>query len=103
MQIFKLLKRWCNMIFGKSSFHVEQGVGKYYSKNEIRGYYNDMTNKVSDLIELDDKGIPINTTIAITIISPIFDFFISLLLLFQILYIHSNLLKFFLQYIIPLF
>lgn len=64
MKIFKLLKRWCNMILGKSSFHVEQGPGKYYSKNDIMGYYNDMTNKISDLIELDDEGIPINTTIA---------------------------------------
>ena len=51
------------MLSGKSSFHVQQGVGKYYSKTEIRGYYNDLTNKVSDRTILDKDGIPINTTI----------------------------------------
>lgn len=52
------------MLNGKSSFHVKQGVGKYYSKEEIKGYYNDLTNKVSDKTILDNDGIPINTTIA---------------------------------------
>ena len=64
MKILKLLKRWSNMISGKSAFHVKQGVGKFYSKTEIKGYYNDLTNKVSDKTILDDEGIPINTTIA---------------------------------------
>lgn len=63
MKIFKLIKRWINMLVGKSSFHVEQGIGKYYSSEEIRGYYNDLTNKVSNRTILDDDGIPINTTI----------------------------------------
>lgn len=64
MRILKLFKRWINMLTGKSSFHVKQGEGKYYSKNEIKGYYNDLTNKVSDKTILDSNGIPINTTIA---------------------------------------
>lgn len=64
MKFVKLLKRWINMFFGKSAFHVEQGRGRYYSKIEVKGYYNDLTNKVSNKTFLDKKGIPINTTIA---------------------------------------
>lgn len=64
MKFIKLLNRWINMLTGKSTFHVEQGVGKFYSKTEIKGYYNDLTNKVNDIICLDENGIPVNTTIA---------------------------------------
>ena len=64
MKFFKLLKRWKNMLFGKSAFHVEQGKGKCYSKENIKGYYNDLTNKVSEKTILDGSGIPINMTIA---------------------------------------
>lgn len=63
MKIFRLIKRWINMIIGKSSFHVKQDIGRYYSKNEIKGYYNDLTNKVTEKTILDKNGIPINTTI----------------------------------------
>lgn len=52
------------MITGKSVFHVKQGIGKYYSKEKIAGYYNDMTGKVCDKTVLDENGIPITTTIA---------------------------------------
>ena len=62
-KIFRLLKRWINMLNGKSSFHVKQDKGKCYSKTEIKGYYNDLTNKVSEKTILDENGIPINTTI----------------------------------------
>ncbi|HBC83889.1 MAG TPA: thioredoxin [Clostridiales bacterium] len=62
-KLLRLLKRWYNMLLGKSSFHVEQGKGKCYSLNELRGYYNDLTNKVTDKTVLDKNGIPINTTI----------------------------------------
>lgn len=34
------------MLLGKSILHVNQGVGKTYSKTEISGYYNDLTGKV---------------------------------------------------------
>ena len=64
MKILKLLQRWLNMFTGKSAFHVKQGEGKYYSKNEIKGYYNDLTNKVSESTILDKNGVPINVTIA---------------------------------------
>lgn len=63
MKTIKLLKRWFNMLVGKSSFHVKQGEGNYYSEKEIKGYYNDLTNKVSDKTILDKNGIPINITI----------------------------------------
>ena len=62
-RVIRLLKRWINMLLGKSNFHVEQGVGKCYSLKEIKGYYNDLTKKVSDSIELDENGIPVNITI----------------------------------------
>lgn len=49
------------MFIGKSSFHVKQGKGKFYSTSEIKGYYNDMTNKVtSNQTLIDDDGIPYN-------------------------------------------
>lgn len=64
MKSIKLLKRWINMLTGKSAFHVEQGKGKCYSKSEIKGYYNDLTNKITGETVLDSEGIPINTTIA---------------------------------------
>ena len=64
MKIIKLIKRWFNMLTGKSVFHVKQGIGKYYSKKEIKGYYNDLTGKVCDKTILDGNGIPITTTIA---------------------------------------
>lgn len=41
------LKKWTNMIMGNSSYHVNQDEGKVYSKTEIRGYYNNLTEKVS--------------------------------------------------------
>lgn len=58
---FNLIKRWIRMLMGKSSFHVKQGKGRFYSKNEIKGYYNDMTNKVtSNQTLIDNEGIPYN-------------------------------------------
>lgn len=64
MKIIKLVNRWFKMLIGKSSFHVKQDIGKLYSVNEIKGYYNDLTNKVSDATFLDENEIPLNTTIA---------------------------------------
>ena len=58
---FNLIIRWIRMLQGKSSFHVKQGQGKFYSKCEVRGYYNDMTNKVlSNQTLIDENGIPYN-------------------------------------------
>jgi len=56
-----IFKRWKKMLDGSSSFHVKQGEGLYYSKTEIKGYYNDLRNKVlSNTALIDDKGIPYN-------------------------------------------
>jgi len=63
MKFYNLTKRWLNMLSGKSVFHVEQGKGKCYSLKEVKGYYNDLTKKVSDKTILDSSGIPINTTV----------------------------------------
>jgi hypothetical protein len=35
------------MMLGRSSYHVNQDEGKLYSKNEIKGYYNNLTEKVT--------------------------------------------------------
>ena len=35
------------MLAGKSISHVNQGVGTCFSKNEVAGYYNDLTEKVT--------------------------------------------------------
>jgi hypothetical protein len=41
------IKKWFLMLTGRSLAHVEQGIGKVYSKNSIKGYYNDLTKKVT--------------------------------------------------------
>ena len=40
------IKKWTKMIMGKSILHVNQPIGSVYSKNKIKGYYNDLTEKV---------------------------------------------------------
>lgn len=59
-QFAPMMKRWIKIVLGKSSTAVEQGIGKCYSKSEIKGYYNDLTNKVSATTLLDENGIPYN-------------------------------------------
>lgn len=46
ISIYKI-KKWYKMMTGKSISHVNQGVGTCYSKTEITGYYNDLTEKVT--------------------------------------------------------
>ena len=43
------------MITGKSVWHVNQDIGKFFSKNEIRGSYNNRTEKVLKMPELLDS------------------------------------------------
>lgn len=40
------IKKWYLMLTGKSVLHVKQSLGKVISVSEIKGYYNDMTEKV---------------------------------------------------------
>lgn len=35
------------MLLGKSSYHVNQNEGLIYSKDELRGYYNNLTEKIT--------------------------------------------------------
>ena len=47
------------MLTGKSVWHVNQGIGKFFTKDEIRGYYNNMIEKVTKMPELlDNKDLP---------------------------------------------
>jgi hypothetical protein len=46
------------MVTGRSILHVNQGPGKHYSTLEIKGYYNDLTEKISKDKERDEKYIP---------------------------------------------
>ena len=41
-----LVKKWTNMVLGKSIYHVNQGVGVLYSKDSVAGFYNDLREKV---------------------------------------------------------
>lgn len=41
------VKKWAKMLCGKSISHVNQGIGKIYSLHDIKGYYNDLTEKVT--------------------------------------------------------
>ena len=53
------IKRWYKMLTGKSLYHVPQGVGKVFVPGELRGYFNDMTQKViMGDSNLGDDGIP---------------------------------------------
>lgn len=46
ISIYKI-KKWYKMMTGNSISHVNQGVGTCYSKTEVAGYYNDLTEKVT--------------------------------------------------------
>lgn len=59
VNLFKI-KKWTNMLRGKSVYHVNQDEGKYYSKAEIRGYYNNLTDKVL-LFGKDGDEVPTTT------------------------------------------
>ncbi len=41
------IKKWYKMMTGTSIVHVNQGVGTCYSKTEVAGYYNDLTEKIT--------------------------------------------------------
>ncbi len=46
VSVYKI-KKWFKMLSGKSISHVNQDVGTCYSKTEVKGYYNDLTEKVT--------------------------------------------------------
>ena len=46
------IRRWFLMLIGKSVWHVNQDIGKYFKKDEVLGYYNNMKEKVTKMPEL---------------------------------------------------
>lgn len=46
MKAVRLLNKWVKMLRGKSVLHVTQDAGRTYSKSEVKGYYNNLTEKV---------------------------------------------------------
>jgi len=51
------------MLTGKSIWHVNQDIGKCFSTDSIKGYYNNMTEKVTKMPELlDNDGLPLLNT-----------------------------------------
>lgn len=53
------IRKWYHMLNNTSIYHVNQGEGRCFSSEYIRGYYNDLTEKVSDKQILDNFGIPL--------------------------------------------
>lgn len=51
------IKKWAKMLSGKSVFHVNQDEGKVYSKTEVAGYYNNLTEKITRF-GLPDDSVP---------------------------------------------
>ena len=59
----KNIIRWYKMLIGKSVWHVNQDIGKCFSVDSIKGYYNDMTEKVTKLpFLLESEGLPLLET-----------------------------------------
>lgn len=44
---FRNIRKWFRMVTGRSILHVNQGPGKHYSLTEVKGYYNDLTGKIT--------------------------------------------------------
>ena len=55
-----LIRRWIGILFKGSQVAIVQDIGKYYKKDDIAGYYNDLTGKVNKHTLLDSEGIVIN-------------------------------------------
>lgn len=59
----KNLKRWYLMLTGQSVWHVNQDIGKCFSADSIKGYYNNMTEKVTKMPGLlDSEDLPLLET-----------------------------------------
>jgi hypothetical protein len=43
---FYNIKKWYKMLTGKSILHVNQDIGKHFSSEVVKGYYNNLTEKV---------------------------------------------------------
>lgn len=58
------------MLRGQSMFHVNQEIGKCFSVSELKGYYNDLTEKVARQPELlDSNQLPLHPTAKKTLVT----------------------------------
>lgn len=56
-------RKWYRMLTGKSVMHVHQDMGKAFSKDQLRGYFNNLTEKVTSQPELlSTEGLPAYVT-----------------------------------------
>lgn len=55
-----MLRRWAKMLGGGTAVAVEQGRGRVCVPGELRGYWNDLTGKVSPDTLLDGDGVPLS-------------------------------------------
>ena len=63
MKAIRLLNKWVKMLGGRSILHVNQDEGRAYSKNVVKGYYNNLTEKVLKPGGLlDETGLVYNIT-----------------------------------------
>ena len=56
----QLIKKWTGMVLGKSIYHVDQGVGQFYSKDGVVGFYNDLRQKV--IMREESEELPTTVT-----------------------------------------
>ncbi len=59
LNLFKI-KKWGNMILGCSHYHVNQTEGLCYSVNDVAGYYNNLTEKITRFGRQDNE-VPLTT------------------------------------------
>ena len=57
--IKSLFKRFVNLRKGSSYWHLSQGIGKCFVSGELKGYYNDLTGKISWNGPQDNAGVPL--------------------------------------------
>jgi len=57
---FQLLKRWLEIVMGKSYYHQPQHLGKAFRPSELYGYFNDLTGKTQWIGLTDEEGVPVN-------------------------------------------
>ena len=63
MKAVRLLNKWVKMLSGNSVLHVTQDAGRIYSKSEVKGYYNNLTEKVlNSSVLLDETDLVYNIT-----------------------------------------
>lgn len=56
------IKKWWLMLTGKSILHVNQNIGQFFSTSNIKGYYNNLVDKVKMLPEiLESDKLPLLT------------------------------------------